>query len=185
MPLEPLRQWYCDGCGGIIASVDQGWLEYQIRTEEDGSRLRHSFRIVHHLAHSPRGPNGSGCFGYSSGESRGSLHLREVIGPAGLIHMIGLIDDGPVHDPDYSGPSVVDLREWAELMRRLYLPNYEAARPHWSRALVDGFFGDMNEFTIYRSEPSRNSPGPTRACEVALSSSAATRPVFGLSDSNR
>ena len=37
-------------------------------------------------------------------------------------------------------------------MRRLFLPYYESARPYWSQASSDGFFGDMNEYSIYTPE---------------------------------
>src|SRR4051812_36903442 len=120
MALQPLGQWYCDRCGGVIASAEQGWLEWLYDQDKDReSRIKHSFHIVHHQSYSPKAHSYS-CYFYER-KLHGSMHLNHYIGTLGLINMLSLIDEGSLHDEDYSGPFVRNLREWAELMRRLFL----------------------------------------------------------------
>ncbi len=151
MALEPLGQWYCDRCGGVIASADQGWLEWLNDRGKDGTSLvRHDFHIVHLQGYSPKA-HSYGCFFYHE-EAHGSIGLDHYAGPRGFINMMSLIDEGRHCNEEYSGPFVRDLREWAELMRRLFLPNYESARRYWSQALSDGFFEGKDDYLIYTPE---------------------------------
>jgi len=77
------------------------------------------------------------------------MPLNDFVGEEGLIHFAYFLDVGPHHDPDYSGPQVVDFRGFTELFRRLHLPFYEEARKYWADAEESGFFSDANEIFIY------------------------------------
>ena len=48
----------------------------------------------------------------------------------GLVNLMAWVDAGSHLQPNYQGPEVKNLREWAEIVRRLQLPYYEEARLH-------------------------------------------------------
>ena len=72
-----------------------------------------------------------------------------------MVNMLAFLDPGPFHVPKYRGPEVADLREFAEIMRRLFIPYYEEARRYWERARNDDFFDDPNEVWLYLSSTSQ------------------------------
>ena len=39
-------KWYCDSCGQVIESVDQGWVE-NLKKNSEGSSKSYGLRIVH------------------------------------------------------------------------------------------------------------------------------------------
>jgi hypothetical protein len=88
------------------------------RETNDGKK--YGFRIVHHALYSPRKNDGN-CY-YSNKERAGDLPLGDLVGVRGLLELNSWIDLGVYHDSEYSGPSVLDLREWTTLFRRLHLP---------------------------------------------------------------
>ena len=63
-----------------------------------------------------------------------------------------MIDRGPDAEPVFTGPHVVNLRDWVELVRRLALPYYEEARLYWKQAQAAGWFDDGNEFYAYSQD---------------------------------
>jgi hypothetical protein len=97
---------------------------------------------------SPRGPAGN-CYYNEKTQHFADLHLESMLGPGGLVEMLSFIDAGPYHEPKYQGPQVGDFREFAEIMRRLFVPYYEEARLYWDRAKEDGYFDDANEVWLY------------------------------------
>ena len=140
--LIPLQQWICDGCGDRISSIDEGYLEWI----DDENGRAHSFYIFHNRKQ-PGFPTCSHYRGRKLLEK--DLPLDGFTGSIGLARLLSFIDKGPLHDPEYSGPRVSDLREFTEIFRRLMLPHYEEARMYWDRALADGFFGSPNEVFMY------------------------------------
>lgn len=143
--LKPLQQWICDACGDVIASPDDGWVEWKVT----GGK-KHHFRIVHNLRHTPYAAT-SGTCQYSHKERDGDLYISDMIGPVGLIRLISWIDVGDWHQDDYTHPSVRDLREWTTLFRRLHLPYYEEARL-CIQELEDFRSGGANEILFYLPE---------------------------------
>ncbi len=78
------------------------------------------------------------------------MKLDNFTGPAGIAMLLSFLDLGPLHDPDGENvPRLEDLREFAELMRRLVVPYYEEARLYWAVAETDGFFDGANEVWVY------------------------------------
>lgn len=153
MRLKPLEQWICDECNEVIAKVGDGYVEWLHPL--DGKA--HGFRIIHHAPHSPRRQDdppsersrGGNCYRYTNAPGRMDISLDSYAGANGLPTLLRLVDIGPYHDENYSGPMARDLREWTELFRRLQLPYYEEARLYWQRALEDGYFDGANEVWIY------------------------------------
>lgn len=133
--LTPLKQWICDTCGQIIESPEHGWLEWR----QDENHKAFDFRIVHHVVHSPYGPDGD-C--YQSDELHN--HLTRFVGEDGLAYLLNFLDPGHHISPDYTGPRVSDMRGFVELIRRLHMQYYEEARQFFDKASYDGFFRDVN-----------------------------------------
>lgn len=146
MRLEPLHQWICDECEELIAEPRHGYLEW-LAVEEDRFKA-HGFRIVHHSPRSPRRPDGN-CYRYKSHRGRRDMSLDTYIGSNGVPGLLMLLDPGPRHLPEFTGPGVRDVREWVELFRRLHIPYYEEARLYWDRAEKDGYFDGANELCMY------------------------------------
>jgi len=145
MLLKPLEQWICDECETIIQSPDQGWLEW---LHGPGFRDNYGFRIVHSVPFSPGQPD-SHCQAYANHGAVNDLPLTSASGPRAMAMLLALLDVGPLHENDYKGPLVRDIREWVELARRLTIPYYEEARTRWSEAREDGYFDAANEVWPY------------------------------------
>jgi len=112
--------------------------------------MNYGFRIVHHAPHSPRAAKGGNCY-YSNEERGGDLDLEAFLGYGGLIHMTSFIDAGKEFDRAYTGPSIDDLRNWTETLRRLQIPYYEEARGYFAEARR-GNWDDANEVYFYVPE---------------------------------
>lgn len=150
--LRPLTQFYCDTCGEIINSPEEGWIEWISKyDEETHSYNTHSFRIVHHYAHSPIAyETNAGCYQHDGEICRHDSHLHHFLSEDyKMANILKFLDIGPIHDPDYKGTSLTDIREYVEIVRRLTIPHYEEARKYWAEAREDGFFQDANELWIY------------------------------------
>jgi len=132
--LKPLRQWICDTCGEVIESPADGWIGF---LKDEGLKA-HDFRIVHHVMFSPRSPS-SNCYPYNNRANRVSLHLKWLTGDTGIAYLLNFIDSYGVKE--------VDIKEFGELMRRLFIPYYEEAREYFGRALGDGYFQDHTDLT--------------------------------------
>jgi hypothetical protein len=140
MPLPPLHSFYCDTCGGIIRAPEEGLVEWRYRNS-GGQVLAHGFRIVH-LEERCRAPLDEQAEIFAT-------ELGAFLGTEGLVHLLSLLDPGPAHEPEFAGPGVLDLREWAEFLRRTQVPHYEAARPYWQRAGEDRWFDGRSMVGVY------------------------------------
>jgi hypothetical protein len=118
--LEPLNQFICDNCGGIIDGVENGFVEWLVEPE---TSLNYNFTIVH----APQNPGDTlGCLQHQPQSSY--IHLEYLMSDEGLIQILWFLDTGLYYAPAYQGPKVKDMREFVELVRRLKLPYYEEAR---------------------------------------------------------
>ncbi|KAA0240722.1 hypothetical protein EDM76_01705 [bacterium] len=113
----------------MISAPEEGYVLWQ----KEGL-LRHSCRIVHR-----KPPCNESSFDSFDG-------VHEMIGDKGLALLLSWIDKGEAFSANYKGPKVKDLREWAELVRRLHLPYYEEARRFWGQAKAND---DLHETTAY------------------------------------
>lgn len=144
-------RWTCDTCDQVIQCPEEGMLEWHdvARGERNSPRvLRAGFTIVHNQAFSPL-QGLEGCYRHGRRKGRGYDHLNWFVRTEGLAHMLSFVDVGFYHEPKYMGPEIANMREWAEIMRRLYLPYYEDARHYWPEAEADGLFDAINELGIY------------------------------------
>ena len=158
MILEPMKRWICDSCRQMIERPEHGWLEWVV---DNDSGKNSGFRIVHHIAHSPRGPDGT-CYRYGRQYEEShpkvmtmDVPLHDVLGNDGemsLPYLLSMVDPGPYRNDPYTGPRVDDFRGWVEIVRRLTIPNYEEARANMGRAAQDGLFDGESEPGIYSPE---------------------------------
>jgi len=147
--LKPLEHWICDTCSEAILEPNHGYVEW--RSGYGTGEGAHSFRIVHHAPRSPRYAKGGTCYQFNDALDQSTLELPHFLGPHGVVLLLSLVDVGLHHDPNRKERPAKDLREWANVFRRLQLPYYEEARRYWSRATNEGYFEDLNEIAIYQS----------------------------------
>ncbi|MBH8609383.1 hypothetical protein [Thermoactinomyces sp. CICC 10521] len=133
--LEPLRQWKCDACGGIIEKADNGFLEWLWvdETNQEGN-----FRIVHKSRKCNYRENDH--LYLSKGMGVKDLGLEYFVGPDGLSELIGFLNER----------NLKDETEIYELIRRLHVPYYEQARQYYDVAEEDGLFDGTGEQSAYR-----------------------------------
>jgi hypothetical protein len=150
--LKPLTQFYCDTCGEIINCPKEGWIEWISENDkEKGTFKTHSFRIVHHMTHSPIATKtNNGCYQHSKKIERRDSHLDHFLSKEyKMANILMFLDIGSYHNPEYNGTYLTDMRQYVETVRRLTIPYYEEARHYWTEALDDGFFIDANERMIF------------------------------------
>ncbi len=51
---DTLRGWRCDVCGELITGIEDGWVEWLAREDEQGNTVSRGLRLVHVLEASPR-----------------------------------------------------------------------------------------------------------------------------------
>ena len=125
MELEPLKQWYCDACGGIIESADDGWLEWLPYSEETNDS--YGFRIVH---------NDSACmYGQDMKLIRDPRivrdnHLSYFLGADGLVYLLHIME----HETTHKSPALIDI------IKRLQIPYYEEGRRYLVKEWQRGIF---------------------------------------------
>lgn len=145
--LKPLEEWICDECGEVIQGAENGYLEFL----SDQDHRPFEIRLVHTVPASPR-QRGDGCFAHTEDLRRGDVPLIDFVGPDGLVHLLSLIDYGPVlQGPGELRPGVRDS-SWTEAVRRLHVPHYEDARQYFASAKANGEYADHNEYSPYRQE---------------------------------
>jgi hypothetical protein len=145
MRLQPLQEFVCDTCGDVISSPDQGWVEWL----SDGDRMTHSFRIIHKFngrcAHHERKLNHQGT----------GLTSFVGDGPDSLTYLYAILDEGYIVEQPNDTPMVRDIKEWAELARRVSLPHYEQARRYLPRARAEGHLDGLHEGSLYLQDTLR------------------------------
>lgn len=126
MKLNPLQQFICDECQGVIEKVEDGWVEWFDGNENP----LHGFRIVHYSVASPRFEKGGNCY-YPETPDVSGLHLKIFTGSDGLALLLS-----------YFKRNLADSNEFAEIIRRLHIPHYEEARHYLERAYIDRIIVD-------------------------------------------
>lgn len=149
--LEPLKQFFCDECGGIIESPKDGFVEWlEVHDEETGKITVSGFRIIHRSVKSPfRSIRKEGCYKYGNSDYRMDNELTYILE---LSHQLiySYLDLGFVHDPEGKiGSRVVDYKSFVDYAKRLTIPYYEEARRYFTDALQDGQFSDSNEIVLF------------------------------------
>jgi len=125
------RTWRCDLCGGPVF-VEDGYVIW------NSSGKDRDFRIVHQ----------SRCDDKSLDSS---MALGDLVGVEGIASLLSLLTVGPLaYVSEGASPDKnVSLTDFADLFRRLHVPNYERARQHFDDSRVREFVGGRNERAMY------------------------------------
>ena len=155
--LEPLKQWICDSCSGIIESREDGWVEFLTENAPQNQgfprSLYYGFIITHDDQTSPLKP--LKCE-YSRNKGSGSQRIDVFFKEAGYVHLLSFLDLGKYANKKYEGPQVKDIREFVDFMKRLTVPYYEEARQYFDQANKDVEFHERLNVGIYGPEFLKN-----------------------------
>lgn len=134
------KVWKCDGCGEPV-QAGQGFVEWVVDDDGPNKGKSRGYRIVH---------RGAACSAYAGrGVHDQSMALIDAAGENGLVRVLGLIDPGHHKKPTSAEPETSDLRGVCELMRRLFVENYEEARSKMDSADPAEWPADGNENWVY------------------------------------
>jgi hypothetical protein len=128
MKLEPLKQWICDSCGELINKPEDGWWEF---LNDRKTNLVSGFRIVHHRKQCMYDDKSL----RSEGKRVGDLELDHMLTSGGFGHMLQWLELSETGKIDER----IEITEFTEIMRRLYLPYWEEARQYWEQSYKEGF----------------------------------------------
>jgi len=139
--------WTCDECGKPILTVDDGWVEWLNgrNTPDEIQRSAHHLRLVHHRHASPNADLKNACYHdadqwfAAKRYTIADLPLSSFTGPDGLITLLSFLADKRFSEE----------REVLELIKRLHVPNYEAARHHFNAAIAGGVFEPRSAPSYY------------------------------------
>ncbi|WP_321379132.1 hypothetical protein [Trichococcus shcherbakoviae] len=116
--------WRCDSCGKDINSVEAGWVEWLRDRDSD---KYYGMRIVHHdekCMYNDRYEH------FENNNSVLDMHLSSFYSQDGHISLLELISDGQFKNND----------EVLEVIKRLFIPDYEVARLYFRDAISEGYF---------------------------------------------
>lgn len=138
--VNPIDSWTCDTCGEQIVGADAGNVVFD--TTDDPHRCS-NFRIVHRVTERPScDPPGTEY-----------LMLVNLVGAGGLSNLLSWLSPGPIirsSSPGASAPQIeVDLDEFVDLIRRIHVPHYDAARLRFADEDVLAEMSDANETYPY------------------------------------
>jgi hypothetical protein len=126
----PLNSWICDTCGNPITDPEMGLGTWR----RDAKGGTYDFRIVHK--------------GVCDTEPIvANVDLSGLLGDLGAARLLSLLSAGPLKGPGRE--PLVDLDGFVDFFRRLQVPWYEEARPHFDAEHVQSILGDANEIYPY------------------------------------
>ncbi|TBL44260.1 hypothetical protein EYA84_02120 [Verrucosispora sp. SN26_14.1] len=134
---EPLQSWQCDRCPDLITDPNMSLVMW--RREDDKFT---DFLIVH------KSTGGRTCDPGSRSEYRESLELSNFLGGTGVALLLSWLSMGPVRGVPETN-RVGDFDKFVDLFRRLQVPWYEEARPHFQEEETQHWLGDANEYFPY------------------------------------
>lgn len=134
-----VTRWRCDVCGEWISPA-QGYVLWNL----DVKHARHGFQIVHQKKCDKKNAIASAALG-------------DFLGPDGFARCTALMTVGPImrnQSPDSEfRQRIADSDEFADFMRRLYVPNYEEARPMFNDpAVLDEMHGSSESRPYFQDQ---------------------------------
>ena len=128
-------KWYCDSCGQVIESVDQGWVE-NLKKNSEGSSKSNGLRIVHNEEECKY--NDDAKF-REEGALVHCVPLSFYTGQDGFMQLLTLISDGEFENND----------EILEVIKRVFVKYYEKTRLHFKAAISEGYFEPNTKAGFY------------------------------------
>ena len=129
------ERWRCDSCGQDIDSVKDGWVEW---LKDIDTQKLYGLRIVH---------QDERCmynYRYEKSENNASIsdmHLSSFYSQDGLTYLMEMISDGQFKNND----------EVLEVIKRLFIPDYEVARLYFRDAISEGYFEPNTKPGFYKT----------------------------------
>ncbi|KAB2456275.1 hypothetical protein F8161_22410 [Bacillus cereus] len=124
LKLRAKEQWFCDNCGEIIESDQDGILEWdslQDESTDEYTTIGENFRIVHHRSvRNCSSPQNNGVLLFDG-------HLDWFTGTEGLSKLLSI-----------QARYKLDTVKFQEIIRRLHIEYYEEARTYLPQASADG-----------------------------------------------
>ncbi|BEG98881.1 hypothetical protein [Bacteroides sedimenti] len=152
--LEPLKQFICDECGGVISKPEDGYVEWiSVFDDEKGKSISHGFRIVHRLHKSPlKNNNPEGCYKYGNEDGRSDSSLDNFMEDVN-IKLTSFLDTGFLHNPSRENNNhIIDFPEFVDFSRRLTVPYYEEARVHFNDIYSNAYYDGHNPHSLFSEE---------------------------------
>ncbi|MGN7309904.1 hypothetical protein ACTHQ4_02290 [Alkalicoccobacillus gibsonii] len=118
--LKVKEEWFCDFCGELITSAEDGMLEWDSIMMED-DKVTKNFRIVHHRAV-------KNCRPANADDHIADGHLDSFTGPNGLVRLLNIDSIYEVENP----------QELKEVIKRIHVDYYEEGRKYLKFAIEDG-----------------------------------------------
>ena len=136
--------WICDACRRPIRHADDGWVEWiELPVPDDAPSLIRDLRLVHSHSASPIRPGACQFDGdreyAKDGGAVADFALAEFLGADGLMHLLEMVVEQGEPSP-----------RLFELIKRLHVPGYEHARPHFSAAIAAGIVDPTAPFGYWR-----------------------------------
>lgn len=133
MSYKPLTKWRCDRCGDLIESAQKAYVTWSTLSAGAGD-----FTIIHQ----------GKC---DDGRKHSSAALEDFLGADGLARLTAMMSYGPLRGGEHK-PSIADMDEFTDFIRRVQLPHYEEARPYFGAEDVRSDLSDSNEVRPYRQD---------------------------------
>lgn len=152
--LQPLKQFICDECGGVISKPEDGYVEWISKfDDEKGEFISSGFRIVHHFTKSPlKNNNSEGCYKYGNKKNRSDSHLDYFMEDVNNT-LASFLDTGFINNPSRENRnSIVDFPEFVDFSRRLTVPYYDEARKYFNDIYNDADHCGFSSESIFREE---------------------------------
>lgn len=129
------ERWRCDSCGKDINSVEEGWIEW---LSDINSKKCYGMRIVHH---DERCMYNEKYEYHQNKNSVPGMHLSYFNSPDGFIRLLEMISDEDFQNND----------EVLEMIKRLFVKDYEIARRYFSEAISEGYFEPNTKPDFYHT----------------------------------
>jgi len=139
--LNPLEEFICDSCGGIIEKKEDGYVVWDLieNSSQKGKKesLQGNFRIQHRECQQ--------ILDYSSS-------LTEFMGIEGTRQFLDFLDEGEIFKHGLAS-EISSIRELVVLHRRTHLPYYDQARHYFEKAKKDiEYWEDMDSDNLYSED---------------------------------
>lgn len=140
--LKPLEEFYCDTCGELIESPEEGYVVWKNNDELKD----HGFIIIHQGKCDP-GRRGSA----SRDRYPCSLPLTDFLGVKGLVLLTSFLSLGKVKAnlKQDNVIKVADVDQFIDFFRRVQVPYYEEARTKFKEPELLDWYSDANEILPY------------------------------------
>jgi hypothetical protein len=131
--MRPTTTWICDTCNGVINKAEDGGAEWLRVADENGCWHSRGLRLVHRCGASPLGARRCDYHHFAAIRKHTVTLCERPL--AGL-----LSHDGLMELLSMLNRREAPMDEILEMIKRLHIPGYEPARPHFDRAIASGVF---------------------------------------------